>query len=122
MDLRKSEMVLRKLSLLVFIFIVLIFHVKGWRPRQFPKIGISEFAMQDEEDHHVWETDMEKMRDEALTITENGKTYIITNPVLAITMECNASYPIQWNFLHAEVRSNTNSRVRKMYCNMFMII
>ncbi|CAL8106904.1 unnamed protein product [Orchesella dallaii] len=111
MDSRNSEMVLRKF-LLGFTVIVLIIHVEGWRPRQFPKIGVSEFAMQDEEDHHVWETDMEKMPEGALTITDNGKTYIVTAPVLAITIECNASYPLQWNFLHAEDASENIYSVR----------
>lgn len=88
------------------IIIALIFinkKTEGWKPRHFPKIGISEFAMNDEEDHHLWETDMDKMPEGAVTLTENGQTYIISQPILALTIDCNASYPVQWNFLNAEV-------------------
>lgn len=77
--------------------------IGAWRPRHFPKIGISEFAMTDEEDHHMWETDIDKMPEGSVTITDNGLTYLVSQPILALTIDCNASYPIQWNFLNAEV-------------------
>lgn len=88
-------------AVIIVPFVIITCH--GWKPRHFPKLGISEFAMNDEDDHHLWETDIEKMPEGAVTISENGQTYTISQPVLALTIDCNASYPVQWNFLNAEV-------------------
>lgn len=53
-----------------------------------------------------WNSDFTDIPQDAIKIIERGATIVVSQHISGLGIVCNASYPVEWTFDQAEVRSN----------------